>query len=863
MKSNPSQVKARAGGRMVTSQQAVFELKHRLVLSLNKLADRDTHQIGVDELEKTAESLTPDMIPPFLSCITDTDSEQKSAVRKECVRVMANLARAHGSLLASHLPKMVASIVKRLKDTDSVVRDACVETCGVLATSIRSSGGGGGSTAFVALVRPLFEALGEQNRYVQAGAALCLARVIDEATDPPMSILPQMLARVVKLLKNPHFMAKPAIIELIRSIIQAGGASTEHALSVALTGILDALKSTDWTTRKAASVALAGIAVSAGALLGPFRSSCLRSLEGCRFDKVKPVRDAIMHAIQCWKTLPGAGSPEPSEAGSSTKENFSGDYHDVTSASDSGWRDTSFRKVGPVSVLSGNSTSSTKKRAPLSVRKACTNYVQNHQHIKSNDWHIEISFPKSRAMPLPGAEQKESGRHCIEKAFDRMAAHAAGEQDVKYGDPMDDKPECSSVSDLVSGSYETKHVAVAHECLEDGDSADLIGMNQKPTAEEIEPELLRTRERNSLDSTVTDFCSQTVHGCCLHAANELSFIRKQLLEIETKQSNLLDLLQVFMGNTLDNLSTLKFKVHNLEYAVDKISQGITRNENYSNMASSRLLKKNQSVSSSPRLSTCTPRPSTDSNYKQPSLLSMKNKEPWGENASLKSRSSTSVKDGVELWRDPALNTIRNPITKGIQKNSGGNAHSSVSSQARDAKDLHSVSASNDSAKQSNLEGMSGFWQRVKEFLIVGDAESAYVEALCSGDDLSLIELMDRTGPVLERLSCETASEVLSILTTHFLDQRFPDSTISWLQQVVDLSTAHEPRHLFMSPKAQMEFLLALQGLVAVGSSDQADRISISQLVAKLSLVWGGAPCRKMLPTRGLRGNKSAVASARG
>lgn len=236
-----------------------------------------------------------------------------------------------------------------------------------------------------------------------------------------------------------------------------------------------------------------------------------------------------------------------------------------------------------------------------------------------------------------------------------------------------------------------------------------------------------------------------------------------------------------MGSTLDSMSTLKFKVHNLEYAVDKISQGITRNENYSNLTSSRILKKNQSVSSSPRLSTCTPRPSTYSNYKQPSLLSMKNKEPWGENGSLKSRSSTSVKEGVELWRDPT-NIIRNPITKGIQKNSGGNAHISGSSLVRDAKDLRSVSASNDGTRQGNLEGMSGFWQRVKEFLSVGDVESAYVEALCSGGDLSLIELMDRTGPVLERLSCETASEVLCILTTHFLDRRFPDSTISWLQQ---------------------------------------------------------------------------------
>lgn len=204
------------GGKMPTAQQAIFEMKQRVVLALNKLADRDTHRIGVEELERAAEGLAPDMVSPFLSCVAETDADQKSGVRRECVRVMGALARSHGGLLAIHLGKMVGSIVKRLKDTDSVVRDACVETCGVLASSVRD---GGGAT-FVALARPLFEALGEQNRYVQVGAALCLARVIDEASDTPQSILPQMLARVIKLLKNQHFMAKPAIIELIRSIIQ-------------------------------------------------------------------------------------------------------------------------------------------------------------------------------------------------------------------------------------------------------------------------------------------------------------------------------------------------------------------------------------------------------------------------------------------------------------------------------------------------------------------------------------------------------------------------------------------------------------------------------------------------------------------
>lgn len=206
------------GPTRVNTQQVVFELKHKVVCALNKLADRDTYQIGVEELEKMAECLTPEGIAPFLSCILDTDSEQKSAVRKECIKLVGTLVRYHEGLVGLHLGKMVASIVKRLKDPDSVVRDACVETVGVLASKL-SNDTGEGDGVFVVLVRPLFEALGEQNRQVQWGSALCLARVIDNSHDPPVSILQRMLNRTIKLLKNPHFMAKPAIIELNRSII--------------------------------------------------------------------------------------------------------------------------------------------------------------------------------------------------------------------------------------------------------------------------------------------------------------------------------------------------------------------------------------------------------------------------------------------------------------------------------------------------------------------------------------------------------------------------------------------------------------------------------------------------------------------
>ncbi|KAG0493283.1 hypothetical protein HPP92_004277 [Vanilla planifolia] len=534
MRTQPFNSKAKTGSRMITQQQAAFELKQRVVLSLNKLADRDTYQIGVAELEKTAENLTPEGIVPFLSCITDTDSEQKSAVRKECIRVIGTLARFHGRLMSAHLAKMVSSIVKRLKDSDSSVRDACIETSGVLTVSLACSGGG--ENAFVALVRPFFEALGEQNRYVQAGSAKCLARVIDEATEPFTSLLAEMLSRVVKLLKNPHFRAKPAIIELIRSIIQAGGASTEHALSLAVTSILEALKCSDWTTRKAAALALSGVAVSVGTVYGHLKNSCICSLESCRFDKVKPVRDAVVHALQCWKVLPACDNSESSEAeSSSTKEILKGHYADLTSTSDGGCRKFSYRKPFSVSACNGDSSGSIRKRTPLAIRKNYPN-IQDHTNKEiQKGWDIEASLAKSHSASSVDDSHKDQQPCCIQKEFksneDILRCQNAGHD---Y-DTMDDKPDCS-LSELISESCNTKHVTV--------NQFGSNFANSGPVSEEIDSEGFRALRRKSLDSSVTDLGFQGFCNYCSHANAELALIRKQLLDIETKQSKLLDLLEV-------------------------------------------------------------------------------------------------------------------------------------------------------------------------------------------------------------------------------------------------------------------------------------------------------------------------------
>ncbi|KAL6844563.1 hypothetical protein ACP4OV_025222 [Aristida adscensionis] len=826
----------------VTSKgKAVFELKHRLVQALNKIADRDTYQIGLDELEKMADAVSPDMIGSFLSCVIDTDAEQKSAVRKECIKVIATLAHLHGNLLAPHMAKMVSSIVKRLKDTDSVVRDACVDTCGTLAMCARSYGDGG--AALVALVRPLFESLGEQNRYVQAGAALCLAKVIDESNYFPGPVLPQMLVRVVKLLKNPHFMAKPAVIELIRSIVQAEGASTEQALSSALTSIMDALKSNDWTTRKAASLALSSIAVNSGYLVASFRTSCLRSLERCKFDKVKPVRDAINHAIQLWKAIPGSHTPEPSEAGSSTKENFFAD-HDARSVHDGGSRDTSFRRIdhGPsVSVISGSSVNSAVRRSPLSINKIALNNSANQQRLKSGDWHVEVSVPKQNMMPLVDTDEKGPSKVCSLKDIKRNTCEIVDEDSKFDYNIMDDKHECSSVSEVASRSCETKHVTNTQECTEDCDSTQVAERCQS----------------KSINSTITDVTEHGTHSCCLNAMSELALVRKQLQDMERKQAKFYDLLQEFMSHSVDNMSVLNLKVHNLENAVDKTVYTITQSESWYHLPGSKVFK-NKIVSSSPRLSSSTPRSSADANYKLPPISHLKHEKKRMNDLPSKG-SSMYTKEGAEFRMDYARNNVRKPGAVSSESNLGRYVPNSEKSWASGVKGAPPVTFTS-SCEQPELQNALYSSNQSVEVQVADDMEPAYMEALSGGDCDDLIDLMDRTGPVLEKLSRETANELLRVIAGHFLNKKFFDLALPWLQQLVDLSTIYKPSQLFASVRAQKEFLSALEEAATSGSTEPAIRIAIAQLAFKLTKVFEVGPCRK-ISTRVRRGNDTIMATA--
>ncbi|KAK9699565.1 hypothetical protein RND81_08G181600 [Saponaria officinalis] len=742
--------------------------------------------------------------------------------------MMGVLAKIHGVLIGPHLGKMVASIVKRLKDPDSVVRDICVQTMGVLASEF-GNGQDGGGDAFVLLVKPLFEALGEQNKQIQTGASMCLARVIDNIIDPPVSILQKMLARTMKLLKNPHFMAKPAILELNQSLIQAGGALSHSALFTAICSIQDTLKDSDWTTRKAAALVLGEIGSSGGPFLAPFKESCIQALESCRFDKLKPVRDTVSHALHQWRNIEGQDMADHLDIVSSVKDNlYEDDCSDLVSASSTMWKDVGSRE---------SKTNVTKKRTPVSTRIGSPNFADTCNRSSNGEWQIDVAVSKAHtSIPREESENSSGTKTQETVVVDVMSMQDTGNE---YG-VIDDTQDYSSASNHVSDNFTNKFMAAVHHRSYGNDLVKSSEGNKlfkgETNAVKIQSYMPNIKDRRSLDSTITEV--EECHPArvsSLQTEGEISSIRKQLLQIEKKQSSLMDLLQGFVSTTTESLFAIQMKVSSLEHAVERISHGLSHGANFTDPANIRYAGKSQSISASSISRNSTPRPSVDIPAKRPSAQTSTKMEVWEDKTVGRSKIK-SVNTSVDSHRRPLSMMNRSFIRKMPQESSMRDQQDLRHCQSRNSDSLFTVTQG--STRENVRMNDKDIWKCVKGFLREGDVESAYREALCSDDQLLLIELIDGTGPVLDCLSNKTISDLLAALASCLLEHRVFESAIPWLQQIVDLSAANGPNCIPLPLEVRREVLSAIQEALDVEVTHPAKRRLVAQLAMKLQQTWG-------------------------
>ena len=196
------------------------------------------------------------------------------------MHILEILSESHGNTLSPYLSKILANIIRRLRYPDSSLRSACVNSVSALSNHITKQ-------PFSSFLKPLTEALfTEQDQNSQMGAALCLAAAIAAAPAPDPVRLAKLLPKFEKLLKCEGFKAKPALLALIGSVVEAGGASSQGALRNLVPCVVEFLSSQDWAARKAAAEALMKLAIMERDMLSGFKARCMKVFESRRFDKV-------------------------------------------------------------------------------------------------------------------------------------------------------------------------------------------------------------------------------------------------------------------------------------------------------------------------------------------------------------------------------------------------------------------------------------------------------------------------------------------------------------------------------------------------------------------------------------------------
>ncbi|XP_052183242.1 TORTIFOLIA1-like protein 3 isoform X2 [Diospyros lotus] len=524
---------------LAKSQAATIrELKHRVLTCLNKLSDRDTYSAAASELEVIAKNLRHDSIPLFLSSISATDSTDKSPVRKQCLRLISLVSESHGDALSPYLSKLVTAVVRRLRDTDSAVRSSCVIAIASISSHITKP-------PFTSVVKPLVDALvTEQDINSQIGAALCLAAAIDGSPNPDILYLKKLLLRLERLLKCDIFRAKSALLTLFGSVIGAGAAPTVQTLRNLVPLLVEFIRCDDWAARKAAAETLMKLAVVERDVLPEFKAACLKTFEAKKFDKVKSVRETMNRLVETWKEIPDVSDERPlPEPRSSTKEDASDDGQYPPGSKISCIITSGAPQMRKKSILGNRSalpdgsvaTTARKTSSPDSTdKRPGPAMFRKLDRKKSLNWKIEIASPHDPSTMLVYDDEHKGKDESLEKGEKLRSRFIKPETrralfNKNAGDKM---PKLDAAK---SGS----RVVPCHDA-------------------DLEPTGVFSNTKEDVHLNQKEY-------------EDISLIRKQLVHIENQQSNLLDLLQKFMGSSQDGMRSLETRVCGLELALDEIS----------------------------------------------------------------------------------------------------------------------------------------------------------------------------------------------------------------------------------------------------------------------------------------------------
>lgn len=709
-------------------------------------------------------------------------------------------------------------------------------------------------------VRPLFEAMGENNKGVQLGAAMCLGRVLDCAVNPPLSSFQKLCPRVCKYLNSPNFFAKSALLPVVASLSQVG-AITSMNLEPLLHSIHDCLASTDWATRKAAAEALSALALYSSDLVKDGACSTLTALEACRFDKIKPVRESMTEALQHWKKLAGKAGDvalDDRKGSNNVAENDLSDndkqksmksdkLKDEVSSRDSINNATLLDSAGKTKNgnYSDKAVGILKKKLPaFSDKNLNAEFFQKLEKRGADDLPVEVVVP----------------RKCLN------ASNAnGGEAEINTGDYKDNTDKMSA---NIPSRQQDNDAYMRVRCVDDG-------MNGK----DLRPGTSGLEDRGVSFSKVDG----QADGSLMNGKGNWLAIQRQLLQLERQQAHLMNMLQDFMGGSHDSMVTLENRVRGLERVVEDMAHDL-------------------SISSSRRVGNF--RSGYDGSSNRPGryngYLDYGGRLPFGDRFSAAEGVSPSMRGRAAPWRSDLQEPwdfhsygASKSGQPGIRRDAGSNSvdgrsprseHENDQVSARRAWDkgtghvrlgegpsARSVwQASKDEATLAairvagedsgtvratrvavrELEAMGcdnneperdpvwTSWSNAMDAIQVGDMDTAYSEVVSTGDDSLLVKLMDRSGPVFDQLSNEVAVEVLNAIMPFVVEQNLFDLCLSWVQQLLDLVVENGPDIFSIPIEVKRDLLFSLHDASSsIELPEDWDGATPDQLMLQLASAW--------------------------
>ncbi|KAH0469736.1 hypothetical protein IEQ34_001294 [Dendrobium chrysotoxum] len=905
----------------LSSHLAMLDLKSRILSSLSKLSDRDTHQIAVDDLENIISSLPADGFPMFLSSLLhdpipspgDPTGARSSPIvaRRESIRLLALLCAAYPDSAAAHLPKIINLIVRRLKDpvSDASLRDACGDAAGSLAaiylrSNAEETGNGRtGAAAPVAglFVKPLLEVMGEQSKTVQAGAAMCLGKVVEGGGGGGGAAAFQRLCpRICKMIGAQSCLAKGSLLSVLSKLAQVGAISSQSIPNV-LQSVRECLENNDWATRKAAADTLSVLASQSSHLVADAASQTIASLEACRFDKVKPVRESMMEALQLWKKISDKGenyTPESLkvvESGHADENLDSKDFNlnsdRPESVKDSSADSSSTGGVplshGKCTILPENAADLLKIKAPsLKDKELNPEFFQKLESRNSDDVPVEVVVPRKRPQSSHSKDGKEKGS--------------------ADGDPRGDRGVAAGceLNENLEHSYRryntTERRLGAHGRQQNSDFLARDKLSEQFRFRDLKLRACDASNRvefNPGDSFAGRSSISRTDGLVESSFmnNNVNWlgIQRQLSHLERQQAYLMNMLQDFMEGSHDSLITLEDRVHGLERVVEEMARdlSISAGRRGGNMIVGFEGSPGRSLATTMDFKTTTSKFGRGGESRIPypeRYLST-------DGMASVSRGKESRRSDSERWDSYAHAAPRNGMLSGrrglvassadgrfLRNEHGGDqvvsrrawdkgdgpfrlgegpSARSVWQASKDEATLEAIRVAGDDNGTSRAatrrpvpekdmdamaDGNSGqegdpvwaSWARAMDSVHIGDMDSTYAEVLSTGDDVLLLKLMERSGPVINELSGEVAIELLHAVGQLLLEQSLFDIAFAWIQQLMNLVTENGADFLSIPMEVKREILMNLHEVSTMDLLQDRYGASANQALAQLASAWG-------------------------